>query len=67
MNDKHLTLEIPTHITWKYVLYPHAIIGHINKMQQLAKKLNYTYFAWNGIIYHTDMFRITNLTTDDIK
>ena len=43
-------------LTWKNVMYPHAYIGHISKMQELAKAAGYPYFIWNDSVYKTGLF-----------
>lgn len=46
-----------TELSWKIVLYPHAWIGHREKMQKYAVELGYPYFMWNDIIYETKTMR----------
>lgn len=54
-------------LTWKNVLYPHCIIGHIGKMRETAWELAYPYFSWNGRIYETKTGEQTEFLNEDVK
>lgn len=61
-----------TELTWKNVMYPHAWIGHISEMQELAKSVGYPYFLWNDSVYKTGLVfdnvpTKTNFTKEDVK
>lgn len=53
-------------ITWKNTLYPHSYIGTIDKMMDLAIKLEYEFFAWNGRIYKSKTGKQTAYIETDI-
>ena len=52
--------------TWKDILYPHARIGSIDRMQHKAEDLDYPFFSWNGRIYSTDTGRDAGYLNEEI-
>lgn len=58
---------MPTNLlSWKIVLYPHAFLGYMMYMHELAAKLKYEYFCWNGRIYRTTDGSDSGMTIDDV-
>jgi len=54
-------------LTWKKVLHPHAWLGDIDRMRDLALKANYPFFCWNDLIYDTPNGRRTGMKASDVK
>jgi hypothetical protein len=55
-------------LTWKEVLYPHSHIGWRGDMVDLAIKLGYPYFAWNGLVYITILdIPVEKITVEDVQ
>jgi hypothetical protein len=53
--------------SWKFILYPHSHVGHIDKMRQIALFLEYPCFVWNDRIYDTESGKDTGYTVGDIN
>jgi len=54
-------------VNWKTTCYNRAWLGHLDIMHDLAKKLAYPFFAWNGRIYLTETGEDTSITTDKLN
>jgi hypothetical protein len=54
-------------LSWKLVLYPHNHIGWRGLMWEMAQKLGYPYFAWNGLVYDTATDKpVEKMTVEDL-
>jgi hypothetical protein len=56
-----------TEINWKTVCYNRAWLGHITIMQELAQKLAYPFFMWNGWIFSTEDGEDTGFAIKDLE
>ena len=49
-------------LSWKVVLFPHVFMFHIDDIVEVAKKMGYPYFFWNGDVRRTEDLIISEYT-----
>jgi hypothetical protein len=61
-----MAIVIINQLSWHDTLYPHAHIGHVDRMREFATILGYRFFAWNGLVYKTETGECTNLRVGSV-